>query len=237
MQALDAYLDGLGLPDGNVRNKCRKAIESIHEKALPLIEARLDTNPPSARAVAELQQIYEKFIPEEQNAPASSTSSTPRRWPPRRSSPYAKTHTGDAANGKKIFMQPERRRLHQVPQGRQRRRRRRPLARRRRRQIPARLPRRLDPLPVQADPRRLPADDDQAQERQRRAGHRPRRDRDASHAGRQRRAEDRHQEGRHRQPQDQQYFADARGPAAGMKPEEFADVVAYLEGLKEPVKK
>ena len=42
IKALEAYLEGLSLADGNVRNKCRRAIESTHEKALPLIEARLE---------------------------------------------------------------------------------------------------------------------------------------------------------------------------------------------------
>ena len=103
IKALEAYLEGLSLADGNVRNKCRRAIESTHEKALPLIEARLDTNPPSARAVAELQSIYEKFIPKEQRTGKLYQFDT-KVLSPEAFLAYAKTHTGDAIVGKKIFL-------------------------------------------------------------------------------------------------------------------------------------
>ena len=103
VKALDAYLEGLSLADGNVRNKCRKAIEATHEKALPLIEARLDTNPPSARTVAELQAIYEKFIPKEQRTGKLYKFDT-KALAPEAFLAFAKTHGGDAIHGKKIFM-------------------------------------------------------------------------------------------------------------------------------------
>ena len=103
IKALEAYLEGLSLADGNVRNKCRRAIESTHEKALPLIEARLETNPPSARAVAELQSIYEKFIPKEQRTGKLYKFDT-KALSPEAFLAFAKTHTGDPIHGKKIFM-------------------------------------------------------------------------------------------------------------------------------------
>jgi putative membrane-bound dehydrogenase-like protein len=102
IQALDAYIEGLSMADGNVRGKSRRAIEATHEKALPLIEARLDTNPPSARAVAELQVIYEKFIPKEQRTGKLYKFDT-KALLPEAFWAFAKTHSGDAGHGKKIF--------------------------------------------------------------------------------------------------------------------------------------
>lgn len=102
IKALDAYLEGLSMADGNVRGKCRKAIESTHEKALPLIEARLDTDPLSARTVAELQNIYEKFIPKEQRTGKLYMFDT-KALSPEAFLAFAKSHTGDANRGKKIF--------------------------------------------------------------------------------------------------------------------------------------
>lgn len=102
VRAVDAYVEGLSLADGIVRNRCRNAIEATHEKALPLIEARLDSNPPSARAVAELQSIYEKFIPKEQRTGKLYKFDT-KALAPEAFLAYAKTHSGDANHGKKIF--------------------------------------------------------------------------------------------------------------------------------------
>jgi putative membrane-bound dehydrogenase-like protein len=104
LKALDAYLEGLSLPDGNVRGKCKKAIESIHEKALPVIEARLDTNPPAARVVAELQQTYEKFVPQEKRKEQKLYQFDTKALAPEAFAAYAKGHDGDAGRGKKIFM-------------------------------------------------------------------------------------------------------------------------------------
>jgi putative membrane-bound dehydrogenase-like protein len=102
VKALDAYIEGLSMADGNVRGKSRKAIEATHEKALPLIEARLDSNPPSARAVAELQQIYEKFIPAGQRTGKLYKFDT-KALAPEAFWAFAKNHTGDVGHGKKIF--------------------------------------------------------------------------------------------------------------------------------------
>ncbi len=104
IKALEPYLEGLAMNDGNVRGKCRKAIENLHEKALPLIEARLDTNPPPARAVLELQQAYEKFIPKEKRGETKLYQFDTKALAPEAFAAFAKSHAGDAANGKKIFM-------------------------------------------------------------------------------------------------------------------------------------
>jgi putative membrane-bound dehydrogenase-like protein len=101
--ALDAYLEGLASPDGSLRNKCRKAIEAVHEKALPLIESRLDTNPPSAKAVAELQTIYQRYLPEGKRTGKLYTFDT-HALSPEAFFAFARSHqTGNAANGRRIF--------------------------------------------------------------------------------------------------------------------------------------
>jgi putative membrane-bound dehydrogenase-like protein len=105
MAALDAYLDGLALPDAAARGKCRKAIEAIHEKALPVIEARLDTNPPPAKAVAELKLIYERYIPSDQRTGKLYKFDT-RALAPEAFLAFSKTHLGNSANGRKIFANP-----------------------------------------------------------------------------------------------------------------------------------
>ena len=103
--ALDAYLDGLSNSDGNVRSKSRRAIESIHDKALPLIESRLDSNPLPTRTVAELQSIYERYIPADQRKGKLYTFDT-HSLSPEAFLAFAKTHEGNAANGRKIFSNP-----------------------------------------------------------------------------------------------------------------------------------
>jgi HEAT repeat protein len=45
LSALDAYLEGLAGKDAGLRNRCETAVAAIHEQALPLIEARLESNP------------------------------------------------------------------------------------------------------------------------------------------------------------------------------------------------
>ncbi|HEY2587216.1 MAG TPA: HEAT repeat domain-containing protein [Tepidisphaeraceae bacterium] len=103
IQALDAYLEGLASPDGSLRNKCRKAIEAVHEQALPLIESRLDTNPPPAKAVAELQTIYQRFLPPEKRTGKLYTFDT-HSLSPEAFFAFARSHpTGNAANGRRIF--------------------------------------------------------------------------------------------------------------------------------------
>ena len=103
VKALDAYLEGLNHSDGNTRNKSRKAIESIHEKALPLIEARLDTNPLPTKTIADLKTLFEKFIPQEKRTGKLFSFDT-KSLAPEAFVAFAKDHVGDVARGKKLFM-------------------------------------------------------------------------------------------------------------------------------------
>jgi putative membrane-bound dehydrogenase-like protein len=62
LRALDVYLDGLASRDQGVREKCRAAVGTIHEAALPIIEKRLDSNPLPTTVIAELQKVYTAFM-------------------------------------------------------------------------------------------------------------------------------------------------------------------------------
>jgi putative heme-binding domain-containing protein len=55
-RAADAYLDGLGESDGQVREECRRAVQAIRKEVRPRAEARADTLPPAALTL--LRQVY-----------------------------------------------------------------------------------------------------------------------------------------------------------------------------------
>ena len=58
VRALDAYLAGLDSTDATLRQRCREAIRGISGQALPLVEAKLDTQKFSAQAIADLQSVF-----------------------------------------------------------------------------------------------------------------------------------------------------------------------------------
>jgi putative membrane-bound dehydrogenase-like protein len=58
VRALDAYLEGLDSKDGTLRQKCRDALKQISGQALPLVEAKLDKQPFSTQAIADLQAVF-----------------------------------------------------------------------------------------------------------------------------------------------------------------------------------
>jgi putative heme-binding domain-containing protein len=106
VKALDAYLEGAGSPDGNVRGKSRSAIGTIHEAALPLIDQRVAdvAHPLAGRAVAELQHEYERFIPEPQRKSHKLYLFDTHALSPEAFTNFAHAHlTGDAGHGSQIF--------------------------------------------------------------------------------------------------------------------------------------
>ncbi len=105
MKALDALLDGLASPDGTVRGNCRKAIQSLGRKALTVIEARLDTNPLPTQAITELQGAYQKLIPEKERDTKLWKFDT-KALSPQAFETFAKAHPGNAKEGKKVFNNP-----------------------------------------------------------------------------------------------------------------------------------
>ena len=101
--AMDVYLDGLNNKDGGLREKCRKAITSIHEKALPLIQKRLEITPAlSTQVINELQQVYKPFLKAGDNGGKLFGYDT-KALSPEAYSEFAMKHPGNAENGKKLF--------------------------------------------------------------------------------------------------------------------------------------
>jgi HEAT repeat protein len=60
MAALDAYLDGLADKNSNVRDACRKALQSMQKQALSPLEERAAQGAIPTRTLAALQKVYEK---------------------------------------------------------------------------------------------------------------------------------------------------------------------------------
>lgn len=102
MKALDAYLDGISSPDGGLRADARRAIQQIRKDALPVIEARLDKDPLSSQAISELQNLYGKDVPEKDRTGKLWKFDT-KKLAPEAFANYAKAHPGNPDNGKKVF--------------------------------------------------------------------------------------------------------------------------------------
>jgi putative heme-binding domain-containing protein len=57
LRALEAYLEGLGGKDAALREGCRRAISTLKDKALPAIESKLDRLAPDV--LVQLRQVFE----------------------------------------------------------------------------------------------------------------------------------------------------------------------------------
>jgi putative membrane-bound dehydrogenase-like protein len=97
IRALDAYLEGLSSKDGGTRDRCRRAISSIKATALPLIEKRMDQNPLPTATVVELQKIYST------NKDSKLFKYDTQALSPEVYAEFAMSHPGDPANGLKLF--------------------------------------------------------------------------------------------------------------------------------------
>jgi len=102
MKALDAYLDGLASSDATLRGTCRRAIRAIQKEALAAIEARLDTNPLPTQAISELQDLYTRSIPEKERTTKLWKYDT-KKLSPEAYANYAATHPGDPKRGWDMF--------------------------------------------------------------------------------------------------------------------------------------
>jgi putative heme-binding domain-containing protein len=102
MRALDAYLDGVSSGDGGLRGDARRAISFIKKDALPVIESRLDTNPLSAQVITELQGVYGKDVPEKERTGKLWKFDT-KKLAPEAFANFAKNNPGNVDNGKKVF--------------------------------------------------------------------------------------------------------------------------------------
>jgi putative heme-binding domain-containing protein len=63
LRALDAYLEGLGGRNAQVREACRKALGAVSAGALPMLEERLDQQRLSGEVIGELQRLYNRPVP------------------------------------------------------------------------------------------------------------------------------------------------------------------------------
>lgn len=102
MKALDAYLEGISSPDGGLRADARRALIPIRKDALPVIEARLDKDPLSSQAITELQNLYGKDTPEKDRTGKLWKFDTTKLAPEAFAS-FAKAHPGNPDKGKKVF--------------------------------------------------------------------------------------------------------------------------------------
>jgi putative heme-binding domain-containing protein len=98
VRALDAYLEGLDGRDANLRDACLKAIGRIREEALPQIEARADRLSPVA--AAQLQRVYQGHAGAARGRLYSVTAGTPS---PEAYLAFAGERPGDPARGRDLF--------------------------------------------------------------------------------------------------------------------------------------
>ncbi len=103
VRALDAYLLGLEHKDGGVRDRSHKAIDKIRDKALPLVEARLEGEPLSAQAMNELKQIFSPIVPADKRKGNKIFEYDTSKLSPETFISFAKSHSGDVEAGKKVF--------------------------------------------------------------------------------------------------------------------------------------
>jgi putative membrane-bound dehydrogenase-like protein len=98
-QAAGVYLEGLSSGDFAVREKCKSALREVRDAALPAVESAL-AKPPSDDAVLELQQIYADHATAKQG-PLFRIKVN--RKHPSEYMDYALGHSGDARSGERLF--------------------------------------------------------------------------------------------------------------------------------------
>ncbi|MBM3845971.1 MAG: c-type cytochrome [Verrucomicrobia bacterium] len=99
VRALDAYLAELTNRSFTVREQAQKAIHSIRDAALPLLESRKDRLP--SESIAALKPLYLDHSPGKQSP---LFASMPESDPVEAYARFATSNPGDAAKGRKHFM-------------------------------------------------------------------------------------------------------------------------------------
>jgi putative membrane-bound dehydrogenase-like protein len=97
-RAVAAYLDGLASPDFSLREKCRQALRDVRDAALPAAEA--GEKPLSDDVVLELRQVYQDR-PKAKAGPLFARRI--ERKHPDEYLNFALDHAGDARKGEKLF--------------------------------------------------------------------------------------------------------------------------------------
>ncbi|MBN8247581.1 MAG: c-type cytochrome, partial [Verrucomicrobia bacterium] len=96
--ALDAYLDGLDLPDARVREQCRGALGPLREAAWPRVRDSLDRRSASARA--QLRLVYAGFGPARESPLFQGTSA----WTEAEYLAAAGVSGGNEVRGRELFV-------------------------------------------------------------------------------------------------------------------------------------
>jgi putative heme-binding domain-containing protein len=60
LTALNVYLQGVGAKEASLRDASRRAIDAFRDEALPVIEARHRATPFTGQALAQIQRVYNK---------------------------------------------------------------------------------------------------------------------------------------------------------------------------------
>jgi len=97
LRALDAYLYGLGTQNQPLRDACRRAVAALGKEALPAIERKLEISALSPLMVSELQQVYRA----EKGSPLLKVQV--RKVDPEVYFDFALKTAGDAARGRRLF--------------------------------------------------------------------------------------------------------------------------------------
>jgi putative heme-binding domain-containing protein len=99
VRALDAYLEGLGGRDANLRAACLKAIGRIRDQALAKIEARAERLPPVA--IAQLRRLYQGYAEAAGGRLFTVAAEAPA---PEAYLAFAGKYAGDPARGRALFL-------------------------------------------------------------------------------------------------------------------------------------
>ncbi len=99
-RALDVYLDGISGKENSLRDPSRRALESVKEKVLAPIEARQRVTPFTGQALAQLQRAYGK---DDQALAGPLFEGDSKPVTPAAYATFAARHRGDAPKGRKLF--------------------------------------------------------------------------------------------------------------------------------------
>lgn len=102
LRALNAYLDGAADKSAAVRDASRKALQSIQREALPVLEQRATAGTLSAPVLAGLQRLYEKDD-KARLGPIFANSSAGKSTDPAVYAAFATKTKGQLNGGKRIF--------------------------------------------------------------------------------------------------------------------------------------
>ncbi len=102
IRALDAYLDGITDKNSTLRDAGKKALQTLQRQALPELEQRARENKLSSSVLAALQRVYEKNN-EAKFGPLFANTSVGRSTDPGVYANYAAKNRGDSKRGKVVF--------------------------------------------------------------------------------------------------------------------------------------